>query len=357
MRYPISLALLAGLAAPVAAQNSLMIPDSGTADRICLFSAVDGSVIDLNWITDAGAVGWAFSTPKEAITVGDEVWISDQLEDTIHRFNKSSRAFIGSINTIAGGAVMDNLRGLGISGSTVYLVQGLGTGEKRIATYDFAGNPVSTFEIPNSSFDVEPFQGDLLVSDSITDRIERYTTSGTLLTPFASNVVFPEQIYTHTDGSIITISSIAASGIEGVYHFNPDGSLIRFIDTEPIEEQVPRGAVLLQNGSYLIATSVGVYRATPVVGGGVTFDLVQGGINAQHIGVLVESTTPPACYANCDASTIPPVLNVLDFNCFLNQFSSGAGYANCDGSTTAPVLNVLDFNCFLNRFSAGCTNP
>jgi hypothetical protein len=61
-----------------------------------------------------------------------------------------------------------------------------------------------------------------------------------------------------------------------------------------------------------------------------------------------------ACYANCDNSTTPPVLNVLDFNCFLNQFSAGASYANCDGSTTAPVLNVLDFNCFLNRFSAGC---
>jgi probable HAF family extracellular repeat protein len=61
-----------------------------------------------------------------------------------------------------------------------------------------------------------------------------------------------------------------------------------------------------------------------------------------------------ACYANCDASTTAPVLNVLDFNCFLNRFSSGDSYANCDGSTTAPVLNVLDFNCFLNRFSAGC---
>jgi hypothetical protein len=60
------------------------------------------------------------------------------------------------------------------------------------------------------------------------------------------------------------------------------------------------------------------------------------------------------CYANCDGSTAPPVLNVLDFNCFLNRFATGDPYANCDGSTTPPVLNVLDFNCFLNRFGAGC---
>ena len=63
---------------------------------------------------------------------------------------------------------------------------------------------------------------------------------------------------------------------------------------------------------------------------------------------------PPQCYANCDASTVAPVLNVLDFNCFLNRFAAGESYANCDGSTVAPVLNVLDFNCFLNQFAAGC---
>jgi hypothetical protein len=62
----------------------------------------------------------------------------------------------------------------------------------------------------------------------------------------------------------------------------------------------------------------------------------------------------PSCYANCDGSTVPPILNVLDFNCFLNRFAAGDGYANCDGSTVPPVLNVLDFNCFLNRFAAGC---
>jgi hypothetical protein len=75
----------------------------------------------------------------------------------------------------------------------------------------------------------------------------------------------------------------------------------------------------------------------------------------QNMGWLLNIVTPtPTCYANCDLSTIPPVLNVLDFNCFLNAFASGASYANCDDSTIPPVLNVLDFNCFLNRFAAGC---
>jgi hypothetical protein len=62
-----------------------------------------------------------------------------------------------------------------------------------------------------------------------------------------------------------------------------------------------------------------------------------------------------SCYANCDNSTTPPVLNVLDFSCFLNRFAAGDTWANCDQSTTPPVLNVLDFACFLNAFAAGCT--
>ena len=63
---------------------------------------------------------------------------------------------------------------------------------------------------------------------------------------------------------------------------------------------------------------------------------------------------PARCYANCDESTAAPVLNINDFQCFVNQFAAGMARANCDRSTAAPALNVLDFVCFLNEFAAGC---
>ncbi|MFN0133113.1 MAG: GC-type dockerin domain-anchored protein, partial [Phycisphaerales bacterium] len=66
------------------------------------------------------------------------------------------------------------------------------------------------------------------------------------------------------------------------------------------------------------------------------------------------ATIAVPCYANCDASVTPPVLNVNDFTCFLNKYAAGDTYANCDGSTTPPVLNVNDFVCFLNAFAGGC---
>jgi hypothetical protein len=71
------------------------------------------------------------------------------------------------------------------------------------------------------------------------------------------------------------------------------------------------------------------------------------------ISVLL-STGPAPCYANCDASTIPPLLNVNDFNCFVNQYAAGDSYANCDASTIPPILNVVDFLCFMNRYASGC---
>jgi hypothetical protein len=73
-----------------------------------------------------------------------------------------------------------------------------------------------------------------------------------------------------------------------------------------------------------------------------------------HMDDLEYSPAAPACYPNCDGSTAPPILNVLDFSCFLNAFAASSPYANCDASTSPPMLNVLDFTCFLNRFAAGC---
>jgi hypothetical protein len=87
--------------------------------------------------------------------------------------------------------------------------------------------------------------------------------------------------------------------------------------------------------------------------------------SSAEIGRIEMYYTAPAqpCYANCDGSTVPPILNVEDFSCFINRFAEGttlphqqqlSHYANCDGSTTAPVLNVEDFSCFINRFAQGC---
>ncbi len=57
------------------------------------------------------------------------------------------------------------------------------------------------------------------------------------------------------------------------------------------------------------------------------------------------------CYFDCDGSGF---LNINDFMCFLNHYAAGDACANCDGSTIPPVLNINDFICFQNGFATGC---
>ena len=37
------------------------------------------------------------------------------------------------------------------------------------------------------------------------------------------------------------------------------------------------------------------------------------------------------------------------------SFAAADTYANCDASTVIPILTANDFQCFLNAFAAGCT--
>jgi outer membrane protein assembly factor BamB len=85
--------------------------------------------------------------------------------------------------------------------------------------------------------------------------------------------------------------------------------------------------------------------STPAIEGQMLFTVGAG---------ILRAYGTPACYANCDQSTTPPILNIADFSCFLTRFAAGDPRANCDLSTTPPVLNIADFSCFLARFAGGC---
>ena len=109
-------------------------------------------------------------------------------------------------------------------------------------------------------------------------------------------------------------------------------------------------------------TTGGTFEVTGTIGQADANDVVFGGIFEVRGGFWTSGTAP--CYANCDLSTTAPILNINDFQCFLNAFASAqslppnqqtASYANCDQSTSQPVLNTNDFQCFLNKFATGCS--
>jgi hypothetical protein len=86
----------------------------------------------------------------------------------------------------------------------------------------------------------------------------------------------------------------------------------------------------------------------------------QNSIASQAMPFVILGTRVSGCYADCDGNN---ALNVDDFLCFITEFVQAQSlpvaqqvehYANCDGSTVPPVLNVDDFLCFANSFAQGC---
>ncbi len=68
-----------------------------------------------------------------------------------------------------------------------------------------------------------------------------------------------------------------------------------------------------------------------------------------------ESRTFTVCYADCDQSTGPGVLDIFDFLCFQNSFVNGKPYAcDCDTTTGQLVCDIFDFLCFQDAFVGGC---
>ena len=85
--------------------------------------------------------------------------------------------------------------------------------------------------------------------------------------------------------------------------------------------------------------------AGPLPSGGVSALAFQGPFSAPSAGNATDYalTTGPAVFTNNARAT------------FTVTSGPPPCYANCDASTIAPVLNVNDFSCFLNRYAAGCT--
>jgi hypothetical protein len=193
---------------------------------------------------------------------------------------------------------------MGIHGTSVYLtIDPSANANSGVVIYDFAGTPTGFFmgaPAGASLFDVADFGDELLISNSTSNDIERYSTAGAFLGIFQAEITFPQQVESLPDGTIIGVATIAANGVEGVYHWNADGSLIRFIDTEILKvafgEHVPRAAWPLGDGNYLVASSTGVYKYDVASN---TFTDIIKGVDGQYINPI---TLPEECPADIDGN-------------------------------------------------------
>ncbi len=264
---------IAAAAASVAAQvppTSLMVVNSGD-DRVELYSAFDGSLIDPNFIVDANnPATFDFSTPKEAIQVGNEIWVSDQLNDFIAIFDLQG-AFQA---TISGG--LDNIRGMETLGNTVY-VSNSGTNNgapgAAIVTIDVASRSITGnfSQAGVDPFDVEVYGGNLLVTDIDAvggEGVAVFAPNGTFIEQLvsidtsnaANGVDFPQQVHAKSSDTNFLVGGFSAPA--GVYEYDSNGNQVGFWAPQTGQ----RGVFELGNGNYLFTNGTGTFVLDPSTG-------------------------------------------------------------------------------------------
>lgn len=202
----------------------LLMPDSG-GDRILKLSALDGSVVDANFIVDANsATTFNFDVGIEVEVVGDQIWVTDQTADWVFRFDHFG-GYLGRIDT-----GLDNIRGLARIGNEVW-VSNAGTANgapgPSLVRYGLDGTFLGSISRTGGSpWDIAAYQGGALVSDSASDDIDRFDSAGNFVGTFHSSagspgIDFPQQIFVEGD-------TVFAAGFSlqnpGLYRFDSSGA-------------------------------------------------------------------------------------------------------------------------------------
>lgn len=311
------LAALTLAAAPAAAQQSVLLAVDTRLNRVMTLSPFDGTVLNANFITDAGPSGlYDLQTPRAAIQVNNEIWVTDQgpNANAIFRFDHDG-GFLGRIGGNTAGGGLSNVRGIRFIDGVVYAVNaGTDNGAPgpsivRIATDGTILGSFSTLAgggtIGASPWDVMSFGGGLLVSDGTSRALQQYALDGThtgALTAAFNNI--PQQMQLRANGNILaSANGSQPTGSFGLYEFSGSGALVaRWTGTPGLGV---RGVYELGNGRYLISEAGGL---NPARGLGTidptgpqntsNFSLILGEINGGWISPAVLTPVPePASLA------------------------------------------------------------
>lgn len=241
-------ALVALVFVPLAAGQYLMMPDS-TNNRLVLFDPQDGSVVNPNYFALQGG------TTVHALQVGNEIWVSEQVGDRIARWDVLGNP----LPPITGG--MDNIRGMGLIGDTVYVTNaGTANGApgNAVIMFDLLGNNkgfFSTVGLAPSPFGILEHQGAMLVSSSsANDDIHRFTLAGASLGTFhnSTSLNFAEQMCYATNGNVLVAGF---SSPAGVYELDVNTGAI----VGSYTASGTRGVYQLGNGNIMWTSGTGAY--------------------------------------------------------------------------------------------------
>jgi hypothetical protein len=312
-------------AAPTLAQY-LMVPDR-LGNRVLLLDGVTGDVVNADFIPD-GRPTYVIESPRAAIQVGNQIWLSDEGSRAIHRFTAGLTPQY--IATIPGPFSL--IRGINVVGDHVYAVHsGTSNGAPGnvLLMYDFGGNQVNQVSLGTmNTYDVVPFQGGLLISSITGDNIERFTAGGDYVGVFhdsdgVTGIDLPNQMKVVSDG----VWAAGFSDPSGVYKYDLAGVQTVYLPVSTTAVGVhplPDGKMLVVQ---TLTTDGGIYRWDPSTG---AYDLVIAGPSFQYIHTL-NLASPPMCGSadfDCDGDTGTDA----DIEAFFTCLAGTCPVASCDST-------------------------
>jgi hypothetical protein len=277
----------------------LTIPDQASptstptgSQRVMLLSASDGSLVDANFIPQASSP-YAFSSPKQAIQVGNEIWVSDgnatssQIVCFTAVFNHSDPNPSNWlrptwIRTISAG--LSNIRGLANINDRVYVLNsGTSNGAPGPAVLVFQsdGSYVTWFPVASASnvlAGIDNLNGQLLITclSGSGNSYFLYNTDGSGGGVFVDNsakvgAFSPFQTKVQSTGPAgateIWVAVGGSFGNQGIYRYDASGAQLAYY---PVGIQCT-GVYVLGNGSVLytdwnsgsVSFTGGVKKFTP----------------------------------------------------------------------------------------------
>ena len=233
--------------------------DSG-ANTISLFDPMNGVLVNPTFIDLNTALPGADPfTPKHAMQVGSEIWITDQVRNRIDRFDFSG-SYLSTINQANPGQPLSNVRGMGVVDGRVWMTQSGTAGGapgNAVVIYNFDGSYHGQFQTSQTSpFHALSYRNDVLTSHSSAGDIWRYDTSGNPLGAFhVGPIDFVQQLAELSNGNVMAVGTFGGANA-GLYEYDSTGAQVGFIGGL---NGTLRGVFELGNGNILYASSTGVY--------------------------------------------------------------------------------------------------
>lgn len=196
---------LAGLAfATATAAQAFVMTTNATTHTLVAFSGVDGSLVDPS----------VFPLPNTAqvaaIDVNSEIWISEQANDRVQRYDLGGVVLATIYPTFPGGG-LDDVRGMAFVNGLVLVTNGgtaHGAPGDAVEVFDPLGNyqySFSTQSLATSPVSVLPLSGSLLVAGAANaDDVHRFSLSGADLGTFhdSASIDGTAQLAPATDGNV-----------------------------------------------------------------------------------------------------------------------------------------------------------